>query len=305
MGFAIEKGIVFDAKKFAVDDGPGIRTTIFLKGCPLRCWWCHNPEGQVSAPELMFRSMKCTGCAECVSICPKDAIARDGKIISIDRKKCTICGRCCEKCPTEALTIVGKETSLDDVLREIDKDLIFYQDSEGGVTASGGEPLFQPRFLNAILDRCRDRNVHTAVDTCGYASHSSVSMVSGKADLFLYDLKMMDDKKHRKYTGVSNKPILSNFRKLARNGNNILVRFPIIPGINDSEENVTQTAEFLVSCGTKNMNLLPYHRAGIEKYTGLGKTYKLQKTLSPSEHKLRQIKKELEASGLRVKMGGG
>jgi pyruvate formate lyase activating enzyme len=305
VGVAIKKGMVFDVKKFAVDDGPGIRTTIFLKGCPLRCWWCHNPEGQVLTPELMYRSMRCTGCAECVRICPKGAISCVGKSISIDRKECSICGRCCQKCPTEALAIVGKEMSLNEVLKEIDKDLIFYDESEGGVTVSGGEPLFQLGFLNALLEKCKERNIHTAVDTCGYAPHKSMDKIRGKVDLFLYDLKMMDERKHRKYTGVSNKPILKNFKRLAESGSSILVRFPIIPRINDSEDNVTQTAEFAVSCGAKNISLLPYHRAGIEKYTGLRKTYKLGKTPSPSDQNLRQIKEELEAFGLRVRIGGG
>jgi pyruvate formate lyase activating enzyme len=305
VNMAIKKGTIFDVKKFAVDDGPGIRTTIFLKGCPLHCWWCHNPEGQGTAPELMYRSTRCTGCAECVNICPKDAISCRDKSISIDRRKCDVCGRCCQTCPTQALTIVGKETSLKEVLKEIDKDLIFYDESEGGLTASGGEPLFQLGFLNALLAECKERNINTAVDTCGYAPHKSIGMISDKVDLFLYDIKMMDRRKHRQYTGVSNKPILENLRGLAQNGSNILVRFPIIPRINDGEDNVNQTAEFLVSCQTKNINLLPYHRAGIEKYTGLGRTYKLPEIRSPSDRKLTQIRKELEAFGLRVKIGGG
>jgi pyruvate formate lyase activating enzyme len=305
VGVAITKGVVFDVKRFAIDDGPGIRTTIFLKGCPLHCWWCHNPEGQVSAPELMYRRMRCSGCAECIGICPESAISRLGKSVSINREKCSLCGTCFQKCPTGALAIVGKEMNLNEVLKEIEKDLIFYDESKGGVTFSGGEPLLQLNFLNALLEECRERNIHTAVDTCGYASRKSVGMMSDKADLFLYDIKMMDERKHRKYTGVSNKPILENFKTLAENGGNVLARFPVIPGINDDEANVTQTAEFLVSCGTKNISLLPYHRAGIEKYIGLGKPYRLEKTRCPSDPKLNQIKEELESLGLRVKIGGG
>lgn len=271
----------------------------------MRCWWCHNPESQVLAPELMYRSMRCTGCAECVGICPKNAISCVGKSISIDRKKCCPCGKCCQKCPTGALEIVGKEMNPNEVLKEIDKDLIFYGESEGGVTVSGGEPLLQLGFLKTLLEECKERNIRTAVDTCGYAPHKSIVMISDKVDLFLYDIKLMDERKHRKYTGVSNKLILDNFKRLAENGSNVLVRFPIIPGINDSEDNVTQTAELMISCGTKNISLLPYHRAGIEKYTGLGRTYKLSKTRSPSDQNLRRIKVELEGLGLRVKIGGG
>jgi pyruvate formate lyase activating enzyme len=305
VGLDIKKGIVFEVKRFAIDDGPGIRTTIFLKGCPLHCWWCHNPEGQALAPELMYRSMRCTGCNECVKICAKAAISCVGESMAIDREKCNLCGRCCQKCPTEALAIVGKEMSLNEVLKEIDKDLIFYGESEGGVTVSGGEPLSQLTFLNSLLDECKGRGIQTAVDTCGYAPYKSIDKISNRADLFLYDIKIIDEKKHRKYTGVSNKTILQNFKKLTDKGSNIQVRFPVIPGINDSEENVTKTAEFLVSCGTKNISLLPYHRSGIEKYTGLGRTYKLGKTKSPSDQDMRKIKEALEIFGLNVRVGGG
>jgi len=305
VGIDIIKGVIFDVKRFAIDDGPGIRTTVFLKGCPMRCWWCHNPEGQVSAPELIYRRMRCTGCAECVRICKEGAISGLGKSVSINRKKCSLCGRCCQKCPTEALTIVGKKMSVNEVLKEIDKDLVFYDESEGGVTFSGGEPLLQPNFLNALLDKCRERGIHTAVDTCGYASRKSVDLISDKVDLFLYDIKTMDERKHREYTGVSNKPILENFKRLAERGSKILVRFPVVPGINDNEVNVTKTAEFLVSCGTKEISLLPYHRAGTEKYIGLDKVCKLNKTQRPSDRRLREIKEELEGFGLRVKIGGG
>lgn len=301
----VKKGIVFDIKKFAVDDGPGIRTTVFLKGCPLRCWWCHNPEGQVSAPELMFRRRRCIDCGKCVKSCPKEAISYVAKKISIDRKYCSVCERCSQKCPTEALVIVGKEMTVREVVKEIDRDLIFYEESEGGVTFSGGEPLLQLDFLEALLKECEERNISTAVDTCGYASRKALDKISDKVDIFLYDIKTMDEKIHKKYTGVSNKPILENFKRLAENRNNILVRFPIIPGINDGEDNIAKTAEFVLSHRIENISLLPYHRAGSEKYLGLSRAYRLKKTQSPSDQKLILIKEELENFGLRVKIGGG
>lgn len=304
MGLTIKKGIIFDIKKFAIDDGPGIRTTIFFKGCPLRCWWCHNPEGQVPTPELMYRRMRCTGCAECVEVCREKAISRITGKISVNRKSCNLCGRCSQKCPTEALAIIGKEVTLKEVVREIDKDSVFYDESEGGVTVSGGEPLFQLDFLNALLKECKERNIRTAVDTCGYASHESFDRISSNVDLFLYDIKMMDERKHGEYTGVTNKLILENLRRLAGNGSNILVRFPVIPGINDGKDNIIKTAEFAVSCGIKNINLLPYHRAGIEKYRGLRKAYRLERIQRPSDQNLNLIKQKLEAFGLRVKIGG-
>jgi pyruvate formate lyase activating enzyme len=305
VGLAIKRGIIFDIKKFAIDDGPGIRTTIFFKGCLLRCWWCHNPEGQPSTPELMYKRTRCDSCAECVKVCPEEAISFPLKRVSINRDHCNLCAKCCQACPTGALAITGKQASLKEVLEEIDKDSIFYDESHGGVTASGGEPLLQLDFLNALLKECKDRNIHTAVDTCGYASRDAIDKISDKVDLFLYDIKIMDEKKHIKYTGVSNGPILENLKRLAENGSNIQIRFPIIPGINDDKENVTETAEFVASCRITNVSLLPYHRAGIEKYRSLSRSYKLKKVQTPSDQDLNLIEEELEAFGLKVRIGGG
>jgi pyruvate formate lyase activating enzyme len=304
-GASITKGMIFDIKKYATDDGPGIRTTVFLKGCPLRCWWCHNPEGQTPTLELMYRRQKCNSCSECEKVCPREAIAHVTKQISINRKRCNPCGECSQKCPTNALTIIGKETNVEEVMKEIDKDMVFYEESKGGITVSGGEPLTQIDFLNVLLEKCKERNIHTAVDTCGYAPKEAFDKVSDKVDLFLFDIKLMDNKKHMKYTGVSNKLILENFTKLAENGNDLLVRFPIIPDINDDEDNVTKTAEFMLSHGIENISLLSYHRAGIVKYRSLGKAYRMKEAISPSDEKMKAIKEELEALGLRVRIGGG
>lgn len=304
METTIKKGIIFNVKKYAIDDGPGIRTTIFLKGCPLRCWWCHNPEGQVSEPELMYKKNRCNGCGNCISNCPRKAISPLSHHVSIDRKQCDLCGNCSQKCPTDALAIIGKKITVGEIMEEIEKDLIFYDESEGGVTFSGGEPLLQPTFLTSLLEKCQKKTIHTTVDTCGYVPYEIIDKIRDKTDLFLYDIKALDDKKHRKYTGVSNKPILENFKKLAENGSNLLVRFPIIPGVNDDEDNIVQTAEFMLSCGVNQIALLPYHRAGIEKYKSLGRVYRLEKTQSPSDRELNAIKKKLETLGLTVKIGG-
>jgi len=196
--------------------------------------------------------------------------------------------------------------SLKEVLEEIEKDMTFYNESEGGVTFSGGEPLMQPDFLNALLIECKDRGIHTVVDTCGFASYEIIGRMRDKVDLFLYDIKIMDDRKHRKYTGVSNEQILENLKKLAENGSSIVISFPIIPGINDDDKNVTRTAKFINSLpNIKNVNLLPYHRAAIEKYKCLGKFYKLNKLQPPSNQRIKSIKEKMEAFGVRVGIGGG
>ncbi len=305
MGTAIKKGVVFDIKKFAVDDGPGIRTTIFLKGCPMRCWWCHNPEGQLSTPELMYRKNRCISCEDCISSCPRGALSISGRRkLSIDRKDCDVCGKCALKCPTGALEIVGKEVGVNEVVKEIVKDSAFYDESRGGITISGGEPLLQIDFLNALLDECKNRNVHTVVDTSGFASRVTIEKIKDKVDLFLYDIKIMDEKRHKKYTGVSNKQILENFKTLANNGSDLLVRVPIVPGITDSRDNVARIAEFIVSCSVEHTCLLPYHRAGIEKYRGLGRSYKLKKIGTTSDQRLNSIKEQLEDLGLSVRTGG-
>lgn len=297
---------MFDIKKFAIDDGPGIRTTIFLKGCSLRCWWCHNPEGQLCTPEIMFRQNRCIICKECITICPKHALLLDkaGKL-SVDRDNCNLCGKCTQTCPTEAFTIIGKpHTTINEIMKEIEKDQIFYEESKGGITISGGEPLLQISFLNTLLTECKNRKIHTAVDTSGYASRKALDRIKDKTDLFLFDIKTMNEKKHTKYTGVSNKQILQNFKNLAQNGSNLLVRLPVVPGINDDQNNIAKTAEFMLSNDVNNVCLLPYYRAGIEKYRSLNRRYKLMKIPAPTEQKLKSIKQHFETLGLHVKIGG-
>ena len=303
MGLSIKQGIIFDIKKYAVDDGPGIRTTVFFKGCPLRCWWCHNPEGQAQAPELMYRRMRCIRSGECARNCPRKAISYSKGRIYIKRSDCDLCGICSQKCPTEALTIVGKQRNVEEIMKEVSKDAVFYEQSRGGITISGGEPLMQLDFLNELLEECKKRNIHTAVDTCGFSPQEAFDRIRDKVDLFLYDIKMIDEEKHMKYTGVSNRLILGNLSRLAENGSEILIRFPVIPGINDGEDNIIKTARFLVSHGIERICLLPYHRAGIEKYRSLGRTYKMRRTRPPSDESLSLIKEKLETYGLRAKIG--
>jgi len=301
----MKTGLIFDIKRYAIYDGPGIRTTVFFKGCPLHCPWCHNPEGQDSNPELSYNETRCLkGCTECIKICPKDALSRLNHDISIDREKCDLCGDCAPACPTQALEILGREVSVEEVMKEIEKDRVFYEESAGGVTFSGGEPLAQLEFLNSLLKQCKKKGIHTVLDTCGYAPFDDMEIIADKVDLFLYDFKLMDDEKHREATGVSNKLIIENLKKLTDKSSKIVVRIPIIEGVNDADENITETARFIASLpDIKEISLLPYHKGGRQKYARLSKASKMDKTPSPSREKIERIKKKLECSGLKVKIG--
>jgi len=302
----MKKGIIFDIKKYAIHDGPGIRTTVFFKGCPLNCWWCHNPEGQNPKPELVYRKSRCIGCGECVEPCSQQAISLKTKLIALNRKNCILCGKCTQACPSEALSFAGKQTNVEEVMEEIEKDRTFYDESGGGVTFSGGEPFQQPSFLNELLTECKNRDIHTTVNTCGHTKYETINKMQDKIDLFLYDIKIMNPEKHAKYTGASNTQILNNLKNLANNGGTIMINFPIIPTINDDNKNIEDTAKLISSLpNIERVNILPYHRAGIEKYRNLGKPYKLNKIQPPSNQKIQSIKKKIEAAGLKVEIGGG
>jgi pyruvate formate lyase activating enzyme len=299
------KGMIFDIKRFAIHDGPGIRTTVFFKGCSLRCQWCHNPEGQEPKPEIAIRESRCQQeCRECLSACPKGAISKNEKTALIDRAKCDLCGKCRDVCVYEALEVIGREVTVDEVVEEVEKDRVFFDESNGGITFSGGEPLMQPDFLEALLERFKKQGVRQTVDTSGYAPFETLERVSRNADLFLYDIKLMDEKKHKEYTGVSNQIILDNLKKLAEKEKKIVIRIPVVPGINDDRENIQKTAEYLLSLKEiKYINLLPFHRGGADKAERLGKKSLAGSIPSPAAEKMEEIRKTLSNFGFLLEKG--
>lgn len=297
----MDRGIIFNVQRYSIRDGPGIRTTVFFKGCPLSCWWCHNPEGQKEKPELMIRADRCIGCGECLKACPRGAVARADGAFLTDQKKCTACGKCADACPAEARLLAGREVTAEELLAEIEKDTVFFDESGGGVTFSGGEPLRQARFLKEALIACRKKEIRTAVDTSGFADTRTVLEIGNYADLFLYDLKIMDEQKHKKYTGVSNQLILNNLIALSRSHGNIFVRLPVIPGINDDRENILETGRFLSAlAGVRRVKVLAYHETGLGKYERLGRSYGLRGVKPPPAEKIKEIEEMLKKCGLNI-----
>ncbi|HTY38377.1 MAG TPA: glycyl-radical enzyme activating protein [Bacteroidota bacterium] len=299
------KGRILNIQRFSVNDGPGIRTTVFLKGCPLHCKWCHNPESIAAESELVLRSDRCVRCGDCFELCKNKAIQRVDGGFTTSRQTCMTCGDCVDVCSAEAREIAGKEMDQDEVLGEIEKDVIFYEQSGGGASFSGGEPLLQHEFLMAVLELCKKKGIHTVVDTTGFTSPEILRDISRCVDLFLYDLKMLDDKKHREYVGVTNSLVISNLRRLAEWKKKIIVRMPIIPGINDSIADVQQAGEFVASLrAIDEIHLLPYHMSGVEKYSRLGKEYELSELRPPSADDMSMIVKELRRYVPSVSIGG-
>ena len=299
----MKTGTIINIQKYSVHDGPGIRTTIFFKGCPLNCLWCHNPESQSYLPQIMFFKERCTGCGICVENCPSKALIMERKIPKIISEKCLSCGQCEDSCPYNARQISGNIFTESELMKEIKKDELFYEQSGGGVTFSGGEPLSQLEFLSSMLSLCNNAGIHTCLDTCGFSSWENLKKISDKVDLFLYDLKFMDEERHKKYTGVSNKAILENLKNLSDSGKRIFIRMPLISGINDGDD-IIKSAEFLSALNIEQVNLLPYHKMGIEKYERVGVSPQITGMVQPSDQKMSEIQNIFKNYGVKTKIGG-
>lgn len=298
-------GTIFAVKRFAIHDGPHIRTTIFLKGCPLRCVWCHNPEGIDPEVKIVINDKKCIGCSNCATDCPTGVVTtydgNGGEMVP----GCQRCWKCVEACPSLARELTGWQVSVTDVMSEIEKDVPFYDQSGGGATFSGGEPLMQHEFLLLLLKKCRDRTIHTAVDTSAHCEVEVLREVAKYADMFLIDLKHMDSRLHRQFTGVCNERILKNIRLLAKMNHRMHLRLPLIEGINSDETNILATADFVASLsGERRLDLLPYHSIGIAKYAKLGWSYPGHHLKPVSQDRIEECKRMLEGRGIRVTIGG-
>ncbi|MBN1848088.1 MAG: glycyl-radical enzyme activating protein [Deltaproteobacteria bacterium] len=301
------RGVTFNLQHYSIHDGPGIRTTVFLKGCPLRCVWCQNPESQDFKPVIFLNLERCTGCGTCVNACPEAAIQIiDGKS-KTDRKLCKGHGQCAEVCPNEARSLMGKYMTAREVFDDVNADAIFYQNSGGGVTLSGGDPVAQPEFSRAILKLCHDAGIHTAIETSGFAKWDIFKGILEYTDLVLYDIKHMDSAKHKEYTGVPNEMILENAVRIRKELDlSMLGRLPIMPGYNDSPENMERTAQFIANDlgGGFKVHLLPYHRLGETKYARMEEPDKAVSITPPTEEHMAELVKIFESKGLETVVGG-
>lgn len=301
------KATIFDIQKFSVHDGPGIRTLIFMKGCPLTCLWCSNPESQSGVPELTYLEEKCLHCNKCLKVCPSNAISVKGNRLVLDKSLCNLCGECVEVCYAGARKVFGMVVDVDYIMKEIEKDTLFYRNSGGGVTFGGGEPLLYPDFISAVANRCLSEGIPVAIETCGFTPWRNFEKILDNIDLVMFDVKHMDPKRHKELCGRSNQLILDNLKRLSqRDDVEVVVRVPIIPGLNDTENNVNNTARFVASLNgnIKGVEILPYHKFGEKKYERLGRKYTLKGLKIPSDEHMQDIKGTMEGYGLNIQIGG-
>lgn len=302
----MSEALIFDIKRYAINDGPGIRIVIFFKGCNLNCAWCHNPESISKEVERMYTLSKCILCGTCVAACPESALALTTEGIVNDNDCCILYGRCAEVCPTKAMELSGRSYTETEIMAEIEKERIFFDQSGGGVTFSGGEPLLQHEFLIKLLDECGRRGIHRAIDTAGFINTTILLKVAKRTDLFLYDVKMMDSEKHQQWMGVPNEKILENLNVLADTGAKIIIRIPLVGGVNDDIENITATARFVseLSGEKKQVNLLPYHKIAQTKYGKLGRPDDFRLLEEPTDEAKVRAVEIFSEFGITASIGG-
>jgi len=299
-------GLVRGLQRSAVHDGPGIRTLVYMKGCPLRCLWCSSPETLKPYPEILHIKPNCNRCGRCVEACPRGLITLpEGEGIRIERELCTSCGQCVEACPQQALELVGDHMTVEELFREVDKDRPIYRRSDGGVTVGGGEATMQPEFVTAFLKKCQQHYIHTAIETCGYVKWEHWRRILEHLDLVYIDVKHMDPSVHRRLTGVPNELILGNVRRASAIRPTI-IRTPIVPGYNGSDENVLATARFAAGLGENLLRyeLLPYHEFGLPTYSQLGIEYGLAHVKPPGDDRMKKLKELVESCGVEAQIGG-
>jgi pyruvate formate lyase activating enzyme len=297
--------LIFDVKRYAINDGPGIRITIFLKGCPLSCKWCHNPESIPSEQQKMYSNDKCIGCGECVAHCPNNALTLSAQGIITNADLCALCGKCAKVCPTKAMEMTGELMTVEQVMAQIKKEVVLMDTSEGGVTFSGGEPLLHHEFLMEILDACGKEGIHRCIDTTGFASSKIIKEVAKRSEHFLYDLKIMDSAKHKEWTGVPNEQILENLKLLAAMGMNLNIRIPLIKGVNDDDNNIHESAKFIAALeGKPIVNILPFHNIAEKKYKKLGQFYDKGIMDEPDSTRQNEVIEIFKSYGLNAIIGG-
>ena len=299
------ENVIFDIQKFSMDDGPGIRTIIFLKGCPLHCAWCSNPESQKIQREIGHHYTLCIACGKCAANCPQKAITMIGgdKKLHIDNSKCVVCGTCVNNCVYRALSIYGRSATIEEIYHQVDLDRAYFEASGGGVTLSGGEMLAQPDFAAAILKRCKEGGISTCVETTGFATPENFAKVLPYVDIFLYDLKSLNDEVHKKWTGVSNEPILRNLETAMHSDSQVVIRWPFIPTVNDTEENLNLMKEKLLELNKikpTRVEILPYHNFGEGKYVMTHREYLAKDLKRPTKESLDKVEKMFQDAGIEI-----